>query len=97
MCVCKRSRTDRSSIRMGWDYMVTEDTAERFVFRSRAGPVCPSECSKMHLCGHHGKAETVIGTVSARVFDACATKVHASHEPMCVPRDSAPKTQCNLV
>ena len=56
MCVCKRSRTDRSSIRMGWDHMVSEASAERFVFRARAGPLCSSECSKMHLCGHREKA-----------------------------------------
>ena len=75
MCVCKRTRTARSSIRMGWDNMVSEATAERFVFRARAGPVCRSECSKMHLCGHGGKAETAVGTVYAGLFDACATKV----------------------
>ena len=60
---------------MGWDNMVSEDTAERFVFRARAGPVCRSECSKMHLCGHRGKEETGIGKVPAGVLDACATKV----------------------
>ena len=57
MCVCKRSRTARSSIRMGWDYMVSEASAERFVFRARAGPLCPVESSKMQLCGHRKKAE----------------------------------------
>ena len=62
ICVCKRNRTTRSSIRMGWDHMVSEDGSERFVFLTRAGPLCLSECSKMHLCGHHEKGETVIGT-----------------------------------
>ena len=75
MCVCERSRTTRSSIRMGWDHMVSEASTERFVCRARAAPLCPSECSKMHLCGHREKAETVIGTVPARVFDVCTTKV----------------------
>ena len=69
----ERSRTDRISIRMGWDHMVSETNAEIFVFRVRAGPLCSSECSKMHLYGHREKAETAIGTVPARVFDVCAT------------------------
>ena len=73
MCVCKRNRTVRSSIRMGWDHMVSEASAERFVFRARVGPLCTSESSKMQLCGHREKAETVIGTVPVRVFDVCAT------------------------
>jgi hypothetical protein len=75
MYVCKRSRTVRSSIRIDWDHMFSEASAERFVFRTRAGPLCPSECSKMQLCGHREKTETVIGTVPVRVFDVCATKV----------------------
>ncbi len=33
MCVGKRNRTDRSSIRMGWDNMVSGTSGERFVFR----------------------------------------------------------------
>ena len=57
MCVCKRSRTARSSIRMGWDHMVSEASAERFVFGDRAGPLCPAESSKMQLCGHRKKEE----------------------------------------
>ena len=73
MHVCKRIRTARSSIRIDWDHMFSEASAERFVFRARAGPLCPSECSKMQLCGHREKAETVIGTVPVRVFDVCAT------------------------
>ncbi len=85
MCVCKRSRTTRSSIRMGWDHMVSEASAERFVFRARAGPLCPAESSKMQLCGQRKKEEKLIGTVSVRVFDVCATKLHISLEP-CVRR-----------
>jgi len=42
---------------MGWDHMVSETSPERFVFRGRAGPLCPPESSKMQLCGHHKKAE----------------------------------------
>ncbi len=57
MCVCKKSMTTRSSIRMGWDHMVSEVSAERFVFRARAGPLCPAESSKIRLCGHGKKAE----------------------------------------
>jgi hypothetical protein len=73
MHVCKRIRTARSSIRIDWDHMFSEASAERFVFRARAGLLCPSECSKMQLCGHREKAETAIGTVPVRVFDVCAT------------------------
>jgi hypothetical protein len=57
MCVCKRSRTVRSSIRMGWDHMVSEASPERFVFRARTGPLCPAESSKIQLCGHRQKTE----------------------------------------
>ena len=57
MCSCKRSRTARSSMKMGWDHMVSEASAERFVFRARAGPLCPAESSKMQLCGCRKKAE----------------------------------------
>ena len=46
---------------------------ERFVFRARTGPLCPSECSKIQFCGHHEKTETVIETVSVCVFDVCGT------------------------
>ena len=58
---------------MGWDHMVSESISERFVFQTRTGPLCPSESSKMQLCGHREKAETVIGTVPVRVFDVCET------------------------
>jgi hypothetical protein len=58
---------------------------ERFVFRARTGPLCPTVSSKMQLCGHRKKAEEVIGTVSVRVLDVFATKLHISHEP-CVRR-----------
>ena len=57
MCVCKRNMTVRSSIRMGWDHIVSEASVERFVFRARTGPLCPTESSKMQLCGHDKKAE----------------------------------------
>ena len=73
MCVCKRSRTGRNSIKIGWDHMVSEASAERLLSRARVGPSCPPECSKMQLCGHREKTETTIGTVPVRVFDVCAT------------------------
>ncbi len=44
MCCCKRSRTVRSSIRMGWYHMFSEASAERFVLRARSSPSCASEC-----------------------------------------------------
>ena len=81
MCVCKRIR---SSMRMGWYHMVSETSTERLVFRARAGPLCPAESSKMQLCGHHEKAETVTGTVSVRAFDVCAATKFI-HE-LCVRR-----------
>ncbi len=57
MCSFKRRRTARRSMKMGWDHMVSEASAERFVFRVRAGPLCPPESSKMQLCGHRKKTE----------------------------------------
>ncbi len=42
---------------MGWYHMVSEASTERFVFRSRTGPLCPAESSKMQLCGLGKKAE----------------------------------------
>jgi hypothetical protein len=42
---------------MVWDHMVLEDSGERFVFRDRAGPLCPSEYSKIQLCEHRKKEE----------------------------------------
>ena len=56
-----------------WDHIVLETTPERFVFRPQTGPLFSSESSKMQLCRHRGKTETVIGTVSVRVFDVCVT------------------------
>ena len=66
---------------MGWDHMFSETSAERLVFRARVGPSCPSECSKIQLCGQHEKAETVIRRVPVRVFDVCATNFiyHMNH------------------
>ena len=58
---------------MGWDHMVSEASPERFVFRDLTAPLCPSEWSKMQLCGHREKVETTIGTVTVRVFDMCGT------------------------
>ena len=54
MCCCKRSRTARSSIRMGWYHMVSEASAERFVFPARAfvklvkRSSAPFVCSQRH-------------------------------------------------
>jgi hypothetical protein len=62
-------RTVRSSIRMGWDNMVSGTIPERFVFRDRTGPFCPTEYSKMQLCGHRKKSEKTDWDVSVRVFD----------------------------
>ena len=42
---------------MGWDHMVAGASAERFVFRARAVPLCPVESSTMQLYEHRQKAE----------------------------------------
>ena len=46
--------------------MVSEASAQRFVFRSRASPACASECEKID-----GGFSL---TVDSRVFDVCAPK-----------------------
>ena len=61
MCVCRKEHDSQDFNQNGLGALVSEANAERFVFRARAGPLCSSECSKMHLCGHHERAETVIG------------------------------------
>ena len=48
-CGCQRSRTARSWIRLGWDHMFSDVSAKRFVFRSRARPLCDSDCVAMQL------------------------------------------------
>ncbi len=81
MCVCKRSRTTRSSIRMGWDHMVSETSTERFVFRTRTGPLCPVECSKIQLCGHLKKSEKSDWDGTCWCVWCVCNKLHTSHEP----------------
>jgi hypothetical protein len=71
----ERSRTVRISIRMGWEHMVSEGNGEIFVFRARTGPLCSSECSKIHLYGHREKVETVIGRFLLVSLMCVSTKV----------------------
>ena len=53
--------------------MVSEASAQRFVFRSRASPACSSECEKMKFhIQREEEPETAILTVDSRVFDVCA-------------------------
>jgi len=52
--------------------MVSEASARRFVFRSRASPACASECEKMQFHIQREEPETAILTVDSRVFDVCA-------------------------
>jgi hypothetical protein len=52
--------------------MVSEASAQRFVFRSRASPACASECEKMQFHIQHEEPETAMLTVDSRVFDVCA-------------------------
>ncbi len=70
----KRSRTGKSSIRMCWYHMLSEASVERFMFRARATPSCSSKCEEMHFHVHPEKPETVILTVTSRVFDRCTRK-----------------------
>ena len=53
--------------------MVSEASARRFVFRSRASPAGASECEKMQFhIQREEEPETAILTVDSRVFDVCA-------------------------
>ena len=56
-------------------HMVSEASAPRFVFRSRASPACASECVKMQFHVQREEPETAILTVDSRDFDVCAPKV----------------------
>jgi hypothetical protein len=56
-------------------HMVSETSAPRFVFRSRASPACASECEKIQFHVHREEPETAMLTVDSRVFDVCAPKV----------------------
>ncbi len=47
MCYCNRSRTARTSIRIGWYHMISEASGERFKFWARASPLCASRVSKI--------------------------------------------------
>jgi hypothetical protein len=52
--------------------MVSEASAPRFVFRSRASPACASECEKMQFHIQREEPETGMLTVDSRVFDVCS-------------------------
>ena len=56
-------------------HMVSEASAPRFVFRSRASPACASECEKMQFHIQREEPETAMLTVDSRVFDVCTPKV----------------------
>ena len=63
--------------------MVSESSAQRFVFRSRASPACASECEKMQFHIHREEPETVMLTVDSRVFDVYAPKVMRAIKNAC--------------
>ena len=64
--------------------MVSEASAQRFVFRSRASPACASECEKMQFhIQREEEPETAILTVDSRVFDVCALKVMRAIKNAC--------------
>ena len=63
--------------------MVSETSTPRFVFRSRASPVCASECVKMQFHVHREEPETVILTVASRVFDGCGPKFICAIKNVC--------------
>ena len=52
--------------------MVSEASAQRFVFRSRASPACASECVKIQFHIQREEPETAMLPVDSRVFDVCA-------------------------
>jgi hypothetical protein len=58
VCCCKRSRTARCSIRMGWYHMVSEVSGERFEFWARSSPLCASQSVKLQVSVHGEKPET---------------------------------------
>jgi hypothetical protein len=72
---CKMIRTARNWIRICGHHMVSEASAPRFVFRSRASPSCASECDKMQFNIQREEPETVMLTVDSRVFDVYTPKV----------------------
>ena len=63
--------------------MVSEASAPRFVFRSRASPACASECEKMQFHIQREEPETTMLTVDSRVFDVCAPKVMRAIKNAC--------------
>ena len=63
--------------------MVSEVSAPRFVFRSRASPACASECEKMQFHIQREEPETAMLTVDSRVFDVCAPKVMCAIKNAC--------------
>ena len=102
---CKMIRTARSWIRMCGHNMVSEASAQRFVFRSRASPACASECEKMQFhIQREEEPETATLTVDCRVFDVCfsdlmsvrAEKARAKQVALCfwcaVPLRTHPPT-----
>ncbi len=63
--------------------MVSEASVPRFVFRSRASPVCASECEKMKFHIQREEPETAMLTVDSRVFDVRALKVMRTIKNVC--------------
>ena len=71
-------------------HMVSEASAPRFVFRSRASPSCSSECVKMQFHIQREEPETAMLTVDSRVFDVYACEgivvvlsTRLEHEVLC--------------
>jgi hypothetical protein len=65
------------------NHMVSEASAPRFVFRSRASPACASECVKIQFHVQREEPETAILTVDSAVFDVCAPKVMCVIKNVC--------------
>ena len=59
---------------MGWYHMVSEASAERFVFRANKSVMCAD---------FRSTPETAILTVAFRVFDVCAPKFICSIKHAC--------------
>ena len=78
-------------------HMVSEASAPRFVFRSRASPACASECEKMQFhIQREEEPETATLTVDSRVFDVCTPKVMRAIKNACegIVVGCQPRTIC---
>ena len=77
---CEMIRTARSWIRICRHHMVSEASAPRFVFRTRASPACRTECVKMQFHVQREEPERAIIDSGFSCFWSVNTKVHVCHQ-----------------